>query len=396
MAEFPPPSTLTWLNIAARVLYAITIRLLTLPIRLLNWRGAPTIIEDLFFTAVRTLLSHSNLAVFRAIFKPTASAYQEFCTKTGQKARSLTVQGAQAHWIGDENADVVVLYLHGGGYVCPASPDHFTYLSNLEKAINTHRIDGGAGRTLSISFLVLEYSLAPAQAVFPAPLREAALTLSHLLTSSYRLPSQIMLAGDSAGGALVIALLSHIVHSKAGIPKVELMEPLRGAVVLSPWVSFDTTFDSYTRNAESDTLTASVMRMWAAMYLGEIIASNERAVTWPVQSNDVYAEALLAQPAWWSGVDNVVDSMLVWFGRNEVLRDPIVEFVSKMKEGWKAGGGLDEGVLVVEGRDEPHIGPILSVSMGKSKTSSQVAVEMWFLDQLGAGKASSLMRPLAP
>ncbi|KAF2448502.1 alpha/beta-hydrolase [Karstenula rhodostoma CBS 690.94] len=385
MADISPPSISTWVVLAARVLLAVILRLLTTPIRWLNGSGAATFFEDIFFTIFRTALRHSSFAVSRAIFKPTTEVYEELCRKTGREARSLLVdgkggEGVKAHWIGDEEAEVVVLYLHGGGYTQPASPDHLTYLDGLAKDMNI-----GAGGASSISFLVLAYSLAPDQAVYPTQLRQAAATFNQLVNVRGRSPSSIILAGDSAGGALVLALLSHILHPKAGVPRVELQVPLRGAMLFSPWVSFSTAFDSYTRNAESDTLSASFLKKWATMYLGEMDAGSERQVTWDVKSNDVYAEAYLADPRWWGGLNQVVGSMLVWVGGKELLHDAVTEFASKLKKGWKSRGGLEDGIIVVEGRDEAHIGPILNVSLGnKGKRGSQVAIEAWLLERLNA------------
>ncbi|KAL1593740.1 hypothetical protein SLS60_010472 [Paraconiothyrium brasiliense] len=330
------------------------------------------------------MLRHSDLAVSRAIFKPTIEVYQDLCKQTGRDPKSLQVkvngsgsEGVLAHWVGDEGADLVVLYLHGGGYTQPASPGHLQYLDGLVKDLNNQ--EKGAA---SISILVLAYSLAPEQAIFPTQLREAAATLLHLVRVCGRSPASIVLGGDSAGGGLALALLSHILHPKEGVPHVELQVPLAGAFLFSPWVSFSTEFASY-RNEESDTLSAFVLKKWAAMYLGAMDGGNEREVIWDVQSNDVYAEALIAEPSWWHGLDSVVESMLVWVGGKEILHDPVTGFVTKLKKGWKAQGGLEDGVVVIEGRDEAHIGPILNVSLGrKSKRMSQVAVEAWLLDHL--------------
>lgn len=92
---------------------ALLLRLLTTPIRYFSGTGAPTLFEDVSFAAIRTLLRHSDLAVSRSIFKPTTEVYEDLCRKTNTQPRSLDVGGVRAHWIGDENAEVVVLYFHG-------------------------------------------------------------------------------------------------------------------------------------------------------------------------------------------------------------------------------------------------------------------------------------------
>ena len=40
-------------------------------------------------------------------------------------------------------------------------------------------------------------------------------------------------------------------------------------------------------------------------------ATNEGPVEAEVKNNDVYAEALLAEPIWWRGLNNVIESIVV-------------------------------------------------------------------------------------
>lgn len=93
--------------------FSVAWRFMSTPIRRLNQKGEITVFEDIFFAAFRALLDNSSLAIFRAIFKPTSALYHELCKQTGRKSRSLSVDGVIAHWIGEEDADVVVLYFHG-------------------------------------------------------------------------------------------------------------------------------------------------------------------------------------------------------------------------------------------------------------------------------------------
>lgn len=249
----------------------------------------------------------------------------------------------------------------------------------MERDLNARRGES----SLSISFLVLAYSLAPEEATFPTQLCEAAATLSHLIVVANRSPSSIMLAGDSAGGALALSLLSHILHPRPDVPQIRISEPLRGVFLLSPWVSFSTEFSSYTKNADSDMLTATVLKRWSTFYLGKMDAFNERPVQGLVQSEDMYAEAFLAAPSWWSGLGQTIDSMLIWVGEQELFFDPITGFVSKLRDGWKSKDVLDRDIMLVKGRNEAHIGPIVNLSLGnKSKKDSQVVVEAWLSERL--------------
>ena len=83
---------------------------------------------------------------------------------------------------------------------------------------------------------------------------------------------QIFVAGDSAGGNLALSLLSHLVHPQPEVAekvRLNLSEPLGGAVLISPWVNFDPEQDSVKRNATSDMVTASAAIRWSESYLGE-------------------------------------------------------------------------------------------------------------------------------
>lgn len=111
-----------------------------------------------------------------------------------------------------------------------------------------------------------------------------------------------MIAGDSAGGGLALSLLSHLLHPHLDVQKVPLSVPLRGAFLLSPWVSFDTTDDSYTRNAEKDFLVPAVMRYWAGLHLGTIEEEVDPGV---VTGGTNYSELLLADASWWEGMHGV-------------------------------------------------------------------------------------------
>jgi acetyl esterase/lipase len=225
----------------------------------------------------------------------------------------------------------------------------------------------------SVSALVLAYTLAP-EATFPTQLSQAASLLNYLLRDEKRSPSTIFISGDSAGGNLALTLLSHVLHPHPdkSVPEINLSEPLKGALLYSPWVSFSTEHDSYRRNAQSDMLPAVTARTWASMYLGSSKPSPG------VIMGDSYSEPLVAETTWWRGMHNVVDNVLIWAGGGEVFTDGLTAFGKKFTEGWTAGGGQGERArLVVTPRmehDEPIISPILGI---KEKSEAQVLIEEW-------------------
>ena len=274
----------------------------------------------------------------------------------------------QAHWFGDKNARTVLVYFHGGGYVQPATPTHLQYLGDLVKLFTS--------LGYSFSCVVLAYSLAP-EAEYPIQLAQAAELLRHLLETERRSPSSLIIGGDSAGGNLTLSLLSHILHPHPSaphaptVPKLTLSVPFGGALLLSPWVSFDCSHPSYSRNAESDILTKRALIRWSSAFLG----SSKRE---GIVMGDSYSEPLLAEPLWWTGAHKVFDEVMIWVGGGEVFEDGIKAFASKFIEGWTQGGGDGKKVSLIVtprlGHDEPIIDVLLQY---KTKGPGTVAIEDW-------------------
>jgi acetyl esterase/lipase len=227
------------------------------------------------------------------------------------------------------------------------TPGHLTFLTDLVKLLN--------GQGASLNLVILSYTLAP-QASYPTQLIQAASLLNHLL--AYKSASDLIIAGDSAGGNLALGLLGHLLHPHPSVPAVDLKgEALRGALLISPWVSFDTRHDSFERNAESDIFDATPLTLWSRAFLGPSQRRN-------ILQGDSYSEPLVAEPSWWSGAHKVVDEVLIWGGGGEIFIDGIQAFAEKFVEGWKAGGGSITKVQVVERERACHEGMIVDVLLG--------------------------------
>lgn len=129
----------------------------------------------------------------------------------------------------DTNKQTTLLYFHGGGFVNPLrAAGHMPFILSLHQASAAHQT------------IILEYALAP-EHPYPAQLIQAVAALSYLLTDLSLAPSDIILAGDSAGGQLVGALLAHLAKPSPYAPQVENWEnekdQFQAAVFISPWAS---------------------------------------------------------------------------------------------------------------------------------------------------------------
>jgi acetyl esterase/lipase len=124
-----------------------------------------------------------------------------------------------------------ILYLHGGGFVS-GSP-------------RTHRgIAGRLARGVGAEVVVPDYRLAP-EHPFPAALDDAAAVYRALLARTGD-PSRLAIAGDSAGGNLVFALLLRLKEEGDPMPAA--------AVGLSPFADFTGSGNSFQTNAALDPL----------------------------------------------------------------------------------------------------------------------------------------------
>ena len=141
--------------------------------------------------------------------------------------QGTTLEGA---WIEPPEADgPVLLYFHGGGYVFGSLRTHGMLIGALARAAKA--------RTFALT-----YRLGPEH---PAPAaQQDAVRAYHYLLSEGIDPRRIVLAGDSAGGTLVLNTLIEL--RNGGVPL-----PAAG-VAISPWVDLACSGDSFDSNGPFD------------------------------------------------------------------------------------------------------------------------------------------------
>ena len=159
----------------------------------------------------------------------------------------VTAPVAPSEWLAPPSAraDIVVLYLHGGGYVIGSPRSH----RHLAAAI---------ARAARARALVLDYRLAP-EHPFPAALEDAVAAYRWLLAQG-QAPASLVVAGDSAGGGLTVATL--VALRELGVPL-----PAAG-VCISPWVDLTCSAPSYATNAAADPIVRpAIVAEMARAYL---------------------------------------------------------------------------------------------------------------------------------
>lgn len=168
---------------------------------------------------------------------------------------------------------------------------------------------------ISVAWLFVAYSLTPQQ-TYPTQMCEAIEALNYVLEELHRPPSEIIIGGDSAGGSITLAILSHLSHPCTDFPSVKVSGKLKAAVVMAPWVSFRFDLPSYKSNEFKDSIPKIRLEEWASLYQNGKPSNN-------------YIEPAEAPPSWWKEAQ--VEQMLCTVGGDEILLDPISEWLEKYK-----------------------------------------------------------------
>ncbi len=112
-------------------------------------------------------------------------------------------------------------------------------------------------------------------------------------------------------------LMSQLLHPHPEAPKIDLKgQQLAGALLISPWVIFDSSATSTTSNLKYDFVSQSDLLPKARWFV-------------PANEEDDYNIPLNASPEWWKGLP--VKNILVTAGDYEIFRDDIAEIVKKMR-----------------------------------------------------------------
>jgi epsilon-lactone hydrolase len=205
---------------------------------------------------------------------------------------NVTVAGRAAEWVKAPGSQTgrAILYLHGGGYVM-GSP-------------NTHRsLAGEISRAAQAAVLLLDYRLGP-EHPFPAAVEDGVASYRWLLEQGFA-PRSLAVAGDSAGGGLVVATL--VSARDQGLPMPA------AAVPISPWSDMTCSNESYKTRAEADPMVGSGgIGDMAKLYLQGADPKN------PLASPN-FASLRSLPP------------LLIHVGRDEVLLDDSIKLDQKAK-----------------------------------------------------------------
>ena len=169
----------------------------------------------------------------------------------GWRIRTEHAAGLNGEWIEPAAPDHAarrrcILYFHGGAYIAMSAKTHRAITSRLAVWSDAR-------------LFALDYRLAP-ENPFPAALDDA-LAAYRALIAAGTPPSRIVVAGDSAGGGLALALLLALRNAADQLPAA--------AVLFSPWTDLAATGNSIVANNSADPVffgswVASIARYYLA------------------------------------------------------------------------------------------------------------------------------------
>lgn len=221
----------------------------------------------------------------------------------------------------------VMLYLHGGGFIA-CSPE-------------THRpLVGSIVRRTGFTAYVPAYRLAP-EHPYPAALEDAVGAYDHLVQDLGVDPARIVVAGDSAGGGLALALVMSIRDRGTRTPSA--------LVLFSPWTDLAATGASLDENSDR-----------CAMFAGDTI---RRASRFYVGEQD--PRHPLLSPLY--GVYEGLPPILLHASHDEVLRDDTLRVAERARV-----AGVDVTLRMWHG--VPHVWQFFAAVLPEARESLSDAV----------------------
>lgn len=150
---------------------------------------------------------------------------------SGVHCQGEVCNGVSAQWLSPEGhrSNRVLLYLHGGAFVAYTPDAYAAMVASWCQSLKTRG-------------LMVDYHLAP-EHPYPRALEDCLAAYQWLLEKGFK-ARDIVLAGDSAGGNLAMAVLQHLKAANQPLPSC--------AVLLSPFLDFTLSGYSTLENAAKD------------------------------------------------------------------------------------------------------------------------------------------------
>ncbi|WP_198022387.1 alpha/beta hydrolase fold domain-containing protein [Candidatus Odyssella acanthamoebae] len=236
----------------------------------------------------------------RFIRLPAGFVVYKYCIQ------NVTVESVQ---LKNLSSDTKIIYVHGGAFIIGLNNIYRKFACLLS-------------RKCQADVILIDYNLAPTSS-FPRAMQQVLVVYQEILKTTP--PSQIIIAGDSAGGNLAMAMLLLAKESSIPMPAC--------AVILSGWL--DLTLENAAKKAEDDLLIT----------MKHLIEVRDSYLQYTVAPNHY-----LASPIY--GNIKGLPPLFMHAGEEEILLNDTVSFVKKAES---------ENIKVQFeiGQDMLHVHPIL-------------------------------------
>lgn len=233
-------------------------------------------------------LSQGNIFQLRKDFE---NLYLKFSSDQELNIKKLKIEDIDTFKIHveDVNENNIILFFHGGGFTIGSTKDHLDLCGKLSASSSSY-------------VLSVDYRLAP-EHKFPAALEDCLISYLWLLKEGIN-PSNIVLAGISAGGTLVLSMLLYLKEKNIKLPA--------GAVCMSPAVDMLFQGHSIITNRGKDWITQKRLDNLRKVYLKGKDPKNPLA-------SPLYGDLRGLPP------------LLIQVGSHELLLDDIIKFHKKAK-----------------------------------------------------------------
>jgi epsilon-lactone hydrolase len=205
-----------------------------------------------FYQTLKAQASMPRMTIeeVRAYFEKLMSPYR---APHGITLTSVTFKRCKGGWIKPTkiHSKKILLFFHGGGYIAGSWESHQDMLGRIA-------LDGG------VSICAVNYRLAP-EHPFPAALNDVLHAYEALLEQGY-LPSQIIVAGSSAGGGLALALMFKLKQQKMELPCA--------GILICPWVDLALKGETLKTHDGQDLISRSRVTAAAQAYIGNANPQN--------------------------------------------------------------------------------------------------------------------------
>ncbi|KAF3200765.1 hypothetical protein TWF192_001093 [Orbilia oligospora] len=263
--------------------------------------------------------------------------------------KEINQDGARGLWVKtfeDSEPDVVLYYIHGGGFTMGSPYFYLEFLISWASKLQSSGFKNPA-------VFALDYTLVP-DAKFPTQLNEA--HKGYQVVHQLAPVAEIIVCGDSAGGNIALSLLLHLARPRkdSGTGGASYLRRPSYATLISPWTVL---VSSRNKNTENDFLDADQLHKFGVSYAngGDV--------------NDPYKSPGLCQDLGWWEEALPVHGIHMVYGSQEVFTSEIKSLVSKFEK-------IKSVRLRVTEKPTIHAWPVVQAFIGANMLQREEGLEI--------------------